>query len=129
MSQTVRSGRQTDNAQARIDRHQIGNQLAITAFVLVRDKVTFVDQDQINMPNLGGVRPDRLNARERDRLLKVLAPQAGGKDTERRIRPMLEHFIGVLLDQFFDMRQHQDARFGIRLQSLFAKRGDDVALA
>jgi GDPmannose 4,6-dehydratase len=34
---------------------------------------------------------------------------------------MLEHLFAVLLNQFLDVRQHQDARLGPVLQRVFAK--------
>jgi hypothetical protein len=42
---------------------------------------------------------------------------------------VLAHLFGVLLDQFFDMSQHQDAGFRPLLQRILTLSGDDVLFA
>ena len=40
---------------------------------------------------------------------------------------MLTHLLGVLLDQFFNVREHQDSCVWPLLHSVFAQRSNDVA--
>ena len=95
----------------------------------MRNEMALVYDRQINVADLFSARADGLDARKGYRLLQVLAPKAGGKDAQRRSRPMLNHLLGVLFDNLLDVRKLDDARLWVRLQSLFEKRGDDMALA
>jgi hypothetical protein len=91
--------------------------------------VTLVDNHQIDVADLRGPITNGLDASEGDRLLQILAPQAGREHAQRSAGPVLKHLFGVLLNQLFDVRQHEDARLGVGLKRSLAQGGDNVALA
>ena len=91
--------------------------------------MAFIDNHQIDVADFFRSIADGLDAGKCYRLLQLLSPQAGGKDTKRRSGPVLEHFLSVLLNQLLDVCQHQNARLGIVLQGPLAEGRDDVALA
>ena len=128
MAQPERRGGQTNHAQRRVDFQQLLKERAVVASFLVVHQMALVNDDQINVANIRRLLANRLNASKRDGFAKLLLANAGGVNTHRRIGPMLAHFLRVLLNQFLHMRQHQDLRLWPRLQRIFAKRRNNVAL-
>ena len=103
-------GGQTNHAQGRVDHGQLIKERAIFARLLVVHQMALINDDQINVANLFGLVPNRLDARERDRFAKLFHANAGRVNPQRGVVPMLAHLLGVLLDQLLDMRQHEDLR-------------------
>ena len=124
----VRRGGQADDLQVGVDDLQLPQELSIHRVRRARDQVRLVDQDDVDLAELGRAVVDRLDPGEGDLSSPVTLPQAGGVDADRGLGPEAQQLLGVLSDQLADMRQHQDAR-ALPLQASAAGLGQDEALA
>ena len=91
--------------------------------------MALVDDHQIDVAKRTGLGAHRLDASEGDWLSQVLAANAGAVDAKRCTRPMLAHFLGILLDQLLDMGEHEHPSLWPVLQGILAQRGHNVRLS
>ena len=81
----VRRGGQPDDADVRIDHLGVGDELPVHPVVLGGDHVRFVDDDQIDRPEVARFLPDALDARDRDGVAEVFAFQARRVNAHRHV--------------------------------------------
>ena len=120
MPQTVWCGGKPHNAQRRVDCLEISQELAIATLFLVIDKVALVNDHQIKVAQQVGLGSHGLDASKRNRLANVSLADASAVYAHRCSRPMQTHLLGVLLNQFLDMGEHQHPSLRPVLQCVLA---------
>jgi len=107
-TETEGGRRQAEQANARIHRLQMGENLLILAVVVIADAVTLIHHQQGELPlKLIEVARYRLHAAEDHFAMALLALQPGGENIG--FQPQSNIFGVVLRNQLLHVRQHQHA--------------------
>ena len=88
-----------------------------------------VDQNQVALLHVVDPLVDRLDAGKQNARLDIALFQPGRIDAGRRLGPQLHQLQIVLLDQFPDVGDDQNALVGVGLEHTFDKAGHDQGFA
>ncbi len=109
--EAVRRGGQADDLDVRVHLERAVEDLAIHALARVRDQMRLVDDNEVEPAIEMPLIVDRLDRGDGD-LSHLAHAQTGRVDAERRHLPALGDLLGILLDQFLDVRENEDV--GVR---------------
>lgn len=103
-------------------------QIPAATLGVIEVQVRFINNDDIDMPDLRGVFSYALDAGHCDRLAQPFTSNGSRINAERRGRPRHQDFFNVLLDKFLHVRENEYSLVRPVLDCVLAEFGDYVAL-
>jgi hypothetical protein len=124
-----RRRRQADHPHERVHELRVGQELPVHALAVVRrDQVRLVDDHEVDRTELASALPDRLDARDRHRVLELPPAEARRVDADAEARGHRIELADGLLEELLHVGQDEDASLPER-DGVPADRCDDGRLA